>query len=184
MIAFEDFAGPFRGALALAAFNSSGIRHFELTRAGFRQSWWALGLALPFILLGTLCYNRLLVRAGQTPDDVLFALAIDLSHWLGFCGLLWLALGRLQRAHGVEPAILVMNWGRLLSTMLVAPLYLLAAFGIIDLESMKLLWLLLLAYVILYYIFILKVTLDAPWLQAVGLVCIDLMLGVVLSRLA
>lgn len=183
MIGFEDFAGPVRGALALAGFDRTGLRHFDMTRAGFRQSWWTVALSLPFILLSTLCYNRLLVRAGHAPDAVLLAVAVDLAQWLGFCGLLWLVLGQLQRGAMVHAAIMVMNWGRLLGAILVSPLYLLAAFGIIDVESMKLLWLLLLVYVILYYIFSLKTVLDVPWLQAVGLVCLDLMLGAALSHI-
>ena len=164
-------AGPVRGMLALARFHPAAAGWFDHGPLGFRRSWWALPMALPFSLLCAALLNRLLAAQGEPLYALLPVAAADVAGWLLF-SLVFVFLANFLGYRDRSLAALAMfNWFRLFWEMAPTPLYALAGGGLIDPQSFGLLMLLLVIYMAAAMTFLFRVSLGAGYLQAIALTC-------------
>jgi hypothetical protein len=110
----RDNEESLRGSWRLLTFREDAFSGFDVTTKGFRKSWLALALSLPFILLG----NALVSKFTEFGAP-LFAVAVfAMVNWLAGVGAL-VFFGFLTRRTGILPAtITVFNWFALWANIL------------------------------------------------------------------
>jgi hypothetical protein len=103
-----------RSGWQLLAFREDAFSGFDMTPTGFRKSWQALTLSLPFILLG----NALVSKFTEFGAPLFAVAFFALVNWLVGVGALVL-FGFLTRRSAVLPAtITVFNWFTLWANIL------------------------------------------------------------------
>jgi hypothetical protein len=122
MIAGNESA--LRGGWRLLAFREDAFASFDVTPDGFRRSWLALALSLPFILLGNAVVSKFTELGAP-----LFAVAIfAVLNWLVGVGALVFFGILTRRSEALTATITMFNWFALWANILfMLPKLLLAA---------------------------------------------------------
>jgi len=170
------------GALLLARGRVEGLRYVEADMAGAARSFWAMAICLPAFV----CLRLLAWTESGMPPNLAHSFALDLiSFVLGWCGFAVLS-HRLVTVMGLGPrwprAIALWNWCNVVQYLLLVVFSipgLLGAPALLD-QAAQLAgvgWALWLEW------FAFRLTLGIGLLPAVGLVAVDVSIGVFLAGL-
>lgn len=184
-----DFRAGIEAAVALLFGKPGALGRFDVSLDGFWRSFAAIVLVLPSFAISLMAVWR--GQMEQLPAD-----AVDVP-WLGFViervvalGFAWVALpivlaliaGRLGLTGRYVPFIVARNWAEPVVSALYAVPALFFAAGIID-EQMAALLSLPVLLVALHYLYrIARQTLGATISLAIGVVVLDLLLGLLVSE--
>lgn len=183
MITAREVSTSLFGAWRLAHLDAGGLNYFDRTETGFWRSFWAAALVAPIYAL--IIYLRLAdtaVTAG--PLRILLVEAIGYAiNWTAYPLAAWYAVQALGRGERYFGYICAYNWATALLLCLFVPV---AAIGGLELLPKSITA--LLGYVVtfaalFYHFFIARNALDIEKLPAIGLVAIDLVIGVLLQSL-
>jgi hypothetical protein len=175
----RSIASGMHAALLLARGRSEGLRYAESDLAGAARSFWAIALALPaFICL------RLLDTGGVPVPAHEFALDL-LSYiigWLGFALLSRPVVEAMGRAASWPRFIVLWNWCNVVQYLL---LVLAAVPGLLGAPEVaqQAASLVAIGWALWLEWFAIRLALKATTLQALGLVALDVTIGLVLSAL-
>ena len=184
-----DFRNGLDAAVALLVGRPGAIGRFDVSLEGFWRSFAAILLVLPSFAVALMAEWR--GRMERLPAD-----AVDPS-WVGFAaerlaalGVDWVALplvlallaGRLGLTGRYVPFIVARNWASPVVAALYAVPALLYAAGAIDNDLAVLISFALLFVVLHYFYRIARQALAAPVSLAIGVVVLDLLLGLLISE--
>lgn len=174
---------PMAGVARLSLFDRTGLNRFDATPHGFWQSWAALPFAAGPYLVGVQGLGRLAAAAGQKPLDLPTTLAIFITAWLTYAVLFVGLAGLLHRQRSALPTLMVLNWFSLFQLLLAMPLLLLGGYGVLGESLFSLLYWGLICYLFSVKLYVLRVALGATFVQALGLVVVDILVDI-LVRMA
>ena len=169
-------------AWLLARGRAEGLRFIESDMAGAARSFWAAAICLPAFV----CLRLLAWTEAGTPPHAAHELALDLlSYAIGWCGfavLLYRLVGAMGLASRWPRCIALWNWCNVIQYMLLVVFSipgLLGAPVLLDqvAQFVGLGWALWLEW------FAFRLTLGVGMLPAVGLVALDVAIGVLLAGL-
>lgn len=125
MPGFEDIWRYMQGAWLLMMGRSSGLHHFEISADGFWNSFFAIPVALPALLLGWLAIANDLaadpVIFGSRASIVVRLAVIDILAWLVPLAFLALAVRPAGIADRFAHYVIASNWGSALLVWLMLP---------------------------------------------------------------
>ncbi len=134
----EPSVRSIRGAWAALRLDDDGFAHIDGSDAGFRRSWAALLLALPFIMLMALAAIKAVALSNEAgiapklPDIPLpVAFVSGIIQWLLAAGCLALIALVFGKADKIKHLIACDNWITLWLLVLEAPFNLLTAMGLL-----------------------------------------------------
>lgn len=169
---------PLAGAARLCLFDRAGLHRFDATTHGFWQSWAALPFAAGPYLVGVQALGRLAEAAGQRPLDFGSTLAIFMTAWLVYA-VMFLGLARLLHLDRTAlPTLTVLNWFSLFQLLVATPMLLLGGYGVLGEGLFSLLYWALICYLFSVKVYILRVALGATFVQAIGLVVVDILVDI------
>ena len=184
-----DFRAGIEAAVALLLGRPGALGRFDVSLDGFWRSFAAVLLVLPSFAISLMAVWR--GQMAQLPPD-----AVDVP-WLGFVaervvalGFAWVALplvlaliaGRLGLSGRYVPFIVARNWAEPVVAALYAVPALFYAAGLID-EQLAALVSLPVLLVAMHYLFrIARQALGVPISLAIGVVVLDLLLGLLVSE--
>ncbi len=182
MLSAREVSAGLYGAYRLARLDTDGLRYFDASPQGF---WRALVagatiVALPHALL-------LFIRfAGEPepPDGTLFAVVNAISYvmaWTMFPLVMFHLSILLDRRHRYLRYVVAYNWAAVLQNGLYLPFAIAERSGLLPPEAALFLLLLVLLAMIAYSCTVAHLALEVPVLTAVGIVVLDLMLGIFLQ---
>ncbi len=139
--------GAVRGAWYLMALQAKGLAWFDLSAPGYRRSWAAMALSLPFVLYRVAVFNYL-APAKTMPIPLLSVAVFMVVNWMiGVGGLVMFGVLFRQQARLVA-AITLLNWLGLIGNLLLAAVTSLAFAGMSLVAAEQLVWLFLLYYLV------------------------------------
>lgn len=117
-------------AWAVMMGRKDAIARFDLSADGFWDSFWAIPLALPPLLLAWVTSAALLAEGGAA-DGSKFSLIlrlafVDFANWLVPLILLALIVRRIQLSKRFAPYVVASNWGTLIMMWLGLPIMLMS----------------------------------------------------------
>ncbi len=131
-VLIDPSVASIRGAFAALRLDDRGFDQIDGSDIGFRRSWAALLLALPFIALAALAVAKATALEPKLPDVPLLAAFIGgIVQWLlgtGCLALIALVFGKRDR---LKQLIACDNWITLWFLVLEAPFNLLTATGLL-----------------------------------------------------
>lgn len=178
MITAREVSYGLFGAWRLAHLDPRGMDYFDTTIEGFWRSFWAAVLMIPpYIVL-------VLLQLGQRETDwdplrVLLVETIGYAiAWTAFPLAAFYVLAALGKQQRYVAYIVAYNWSNLIQIAVMLPVAALEATGALPGGVSTSLFIAALASILFYQYYITRVALDVDIAIAVGLVFIDLMLGV------
>ncbi len=184
-----DFRVGIEAAVALFLGRPGALARFDVSLDGFWRSFAAIVLVLPSYAISLMAIRR--GQMQQLPADV-----VDVP-WVGFAaervvvlGLDWMALplvlallaGRLGIGGRYVPYIVARNWAAPVAAALNAVPALFYAAGLIDEEIAAILTVVVLLVILHYGYRIARQALAVPIGLAIGIVVLDLLLGLLVSE--
>ena len=173
-----------RGALRLALGDRRGLAAFDVSIDGFWRSFRAAAICYPFFLV--------LIAARVTPavwdaSGAVRILAVEtigyVIAWTAFPLLILQLSGWFGRTHCFLAFMVVYNWAQVPQTVLITIVVLASATGLAPAAAASF-ELAAMVAVLVYEWYIARVALTVTGAQAVLVVVFDVMLGVVLGRIA
>lgn len=168
------------GAWRLACFDARGLVQFNVSIAGFWQSFFAAAVALPIFAFA------LIPPYLRAADPGLFA-AVEALHYIAAWAAFPLAMIPVARflrlTASYIPYIIAVNWTSVLQLALFLPVNVLALFGSLQGDGGAFLFTLILALTVIYRYFVARVALQATLGTALALVALDVVIGLLLSGL-
>ncbi len=175
----EVFAGLF-GAYRLARLDPQGMGFFDLTVAGFWNSFFAAVLVLPSYIL----VLALRTNIADLPDDLFSIVLIEaLSYvvlWLLFPVVAHAIAVTLDKEDRFIPLVVASNWAAVVQMVIYLPVLLVGDLGLVPVALAKLLDVVGTAVVIAYRWYVIRIAFATGALGALGLVFIELMLELML----
>lgn len=178
---FEEASRSLFGALRLARGDRRGLDFIDRTPDGALRSFYGALLVLPiFAIIEAIQLSGRTVEAGALRILVVEALAYTIG-WTAFqTVMIWLT-ALLQRQERYFDFLATYNWVTVVQMTVYFPVALLVGTGALPPGVVGALSWIVTLLLLTYTWFALKVTLDIPGGTAVGLVVVDLVLGVMLS---
>lgn len=183
-IPLNEVAYSIHGAIRLAKFDASGLDYFGDSTEAFWKSFWAAVLIGPFFFL------LLLLRYGETTTGGLFLHNIFLEmlayaiSWLAFP----VVMAALSKSLGCEARyvryIVAYNWCGVIQNGIYLPIAILGFVGVLSTGLANLLALVAICWVLVYTYFVTRNALGVNGTTAMGIVFMDLMLGIVIDMVA
>lgn len=177
------------GAGRLFLFDADGLRYFNASITGFWRSFLAAAISAPLYGLLLVIQDRLVrASAGSEVPPLADRIAVEIvTYPLGWAlyPVAMIGLARLLNVTGrYVPYIIAYNWANLLAVLLALIPHLLYAAGLLEARG-ALAALMGMNFVLLVYIwFVARRALAVPFFTAIGLVAIDVMLGLMLEAAA
>jgi hypothetical protein len=180
-IRLNEVAFSIAGAVRLARFDAGGLDYFGDSTEAFWKSFWAPVLIAPFFFL------LLLLKHGETASGLHFLHNIFLE--LLAYAIAWLAfpvvLAALSRSLGVEARfvryIVAYNWCGVIQNGVYLPIAIFGFIGVMSVPTANLLTIVAIGWVLVYTYFITRSALGVTGSTAVGIVVMDLALGIVID---
>jgi len=184
MISAREIVYGIYGAYRLCRFDAQGLAYFNASPQGFWRSFFAAVLIAPAAFLITaLQIDKAAVQAGP--------LRIALIEGLAYVILVFaypVAVHPLCRLLDREPNyityVIAYNWAGVIQMLLVLPVALLAATGVLPSALANLAWFAVNGVTLVMLWYIAKAALRVPGGMAVAFVAIDLVIGMVVYRIA
>lgn len=173
----EASAGLF-GAYRLARLDAGGLRFFDASLEGFWRSFYAAAIVAP--LYAVLVLIKFAIEVDP-PDAVRYLSVSAISYviaWVAFPFAMFYVCGLLDRQRHFTRYIVAYNWAAVLQNGVYLPMAIAERIGLLAPAPAQFLILLVLLAVLAYSWFVARVALDVPVLTAVGIVVLDLMLGI------
>jgi len=174
----REWVAALYGAWRLMRFDPRGMRWFDLSVGGFWRSFWA---ALP-VAPGYAVIVALEVSGRAQPVDPGWAILVGgLGYALGWVALPLAAipLTRLLRlTPGYVPLVVATNWASVLQALVVVPLAVLDATGMLPADAGGFLRLIADLYILVYLWFVVRTALQTNAGTAIGFVIVNEILGV------
>jgi hypothetical protein len=121
-----------QGAWAAVRLNDHGYAHIDGSAPGFRRSWAALLLGLPFLALAAFAVSKMTMAEPKLPDvPVYAAFAGAILQWILGAGCLALIALVFGKADRIKRLIACDNWISLWFLVLEAPFHFMNAIGIL-----------------------------------------------------
>jgi len=177
MPSLREALGALYGSWRLMRFDAGGVGWFEVSIPAFWRSFWvALPLAPAYAVMVALDLAR-------RPDPIdpgwallVFTLAY-IAGWAAFPIAVAPITKLLRLTRGYVPLIIVANWSAIPQMAVLLPVMLLDASGILPEAVAGGLMLVANVYLLAYFWFIARVTLDTSGWTAVGIVVLNEVLG-------
>lgn len=159
------------GAWRLANRDPNGLHYFELTAAGFYQSFFAAALLVPcHILLVLIQFNGFPGDWGKLWFAEALIYALD---WIAYPILMIWLCRLLNLSENYAVYIIAYNWAKVMIMALWLPLTLVTGIGLVNHAIAQALSLAGFIAVLYYLWFITRTALQAPMQTAVGLVIVE-----------
>jgi hypothetical protein len=133
MPAQEAIQRSIAGAWAVMLGRNDGMSRLDLSADGFWDSFWAIPLALPPLMLGWVLSASAMTEIAGTGGEklsVILRLAIvDVTNWILPLILLGLAARQLGISKRFAPYVVASNWGTLIVVWMGLPVILLSLFS-------------------------------------------------------
>lgn len=165
------------GSFELAQFDATALRRYELSSAGFWQSFTAVLFLAPIFVLGLYLQNTYSLRRGGLPDPYDLALLVALLDWIFFT----LLMIPITRVLGVQDryfsAMTVYNWCRPLAFAFYIPVFAASAAGLTGPGTHFLLIYISITIRSVFQGYILSLTLNIGYGAIFAIIVIDILLG-------
>ena len=173
------------GALRLACGDRRGLASFDTSIDGFWRSFRAALICYPLFLL---LVSTRVEPAHWAASGVFRILAIEtiayVIAWAAFPLLILQLTGWINRTHRFLAFMVAYNWAQILQTALIALAALDRASGVLPPPVGAFAEFAAMVAVLVYEWYIARVALAIPGAQAMLVIVLDLMLGIVLGRIA
>ena len=181
MISISDITRPLNGVLYLACFQVHGFRYIRSDIRSFGQSFFAAGLILPFfIFVGILRFNEQKFDPG-----LLRYIGLDLSayaiSWLIFPLIMLYLCDILDCRKNYLKFIIAYNWTQVPQGVLYTLLIFLGSIGVLSSFLATTLVFFLLIWTVGFTFFITLNSLAISSMNAIGIVLLDFLLGLVIE---
>ena len=180
MVTADEFGRSLRGAADILTRRPQGLAAFEMSEAGFRRSFQAIGLTLPAYIV-SLAVERRALGLADAPvlSDVPLDLLVGAGHLAGFLALplaMIVVLRGTPFAARYMPFVIVTNWVAVFGSLVLAGPSILLLLGIHGPELAGLVTLALAVLVLEAHWFAAKATLGISGWQAAGVTLLGLLL--------
>lgn len=177
MVSFKEISGSLYGVYLIARRDKFALDYFNISMAGFYNSFAALALALPlFALENAIDYKGIQTETGFVPFLLLLCLALVVS-WGGFL----LVLGVLARYIGFFDRfslfVTAYNWAQLALVGIWLPLSIITS-GLFPPEMVSIIYLLFIGASYVYLWQILRITLNLSSIMAAGFAFLEFLIAV------
>ncbi|GHD14884.1 transporter [Tianweitania populi] len=132
MLSSEAIKHSIAAAWAVMLGRKDAIARLDLSADGFWDSFWAIPLAMPPLLLAWLTSTTYLIDGGndQSKLSIILRLAfVDLANWLVPLILLALIARRIGISKRFAPYVVASNWGTLIMMWFGLPIMLMSLFS-------------------------------------------------------
>jgi hypothetical protein len=181
MITAREVSVSLFGAWRLAHLDAGGLNYFDRTETGFWRSFWAAALVAPIYAL------LIWVRVAETgvnagPVRILLVESIGYAiNWTAYPLAAWYAVQALGRGDRYFGYFCAYNWSTALLLCLFIPVAAINGLELLPKPITMLLGYVVTFAALFYHYFIARNALDIEKLPAIGLVAIDLIIGVFLQ---
>jgi hypothetical protein len=183
MISRAEFATAIAGVRGLVRFDARAFGFFDATLAGFWRSYWAAAILAPFT--AAMVARQAMADPPDSPLRFVISQAAGYAMgWLAFPLVMVQIADMLGRRDRYFAYMVSYNWFHLVEIALWGPLLVLGLTGAVPPEAEGLLSLIILAVLLGYEWFIAKTALKVEGGTAAALVAIDLLLNLVIDRVA
>jgi hypothetical protein len=184
MITGREIVYALAGAVRLAKRDPGGLVYFDDSIPGFWRSFYAAVLAIPlhFIMVMAGMPERTLTVG--LPALLLTESIAYVVHWVALPLAMFHICQRLDREERFIRFVVAYNWAALLQISVLAPVALVAGTGLLPDSMAFLLSLIVTGWVLYFQWFIARHALDVPPPVAVGIVVLDLVIGVMVNGVA
>ncbi|HEX6978637.1 MAG TPA: hypothetical protein VF342_05010 [Alphaproteobacteria bacterium] len=181
MITAREISFSLFGAWRLAHLDRSGMQYFDISIAGFWRSFWAAVVVLPaYLILVILRVAERPIAAGPARIAAIELIGYVIG-WTAFPLASWYVVSALGRAERYLGYIVAYNWANVLQVCLYVPVAVVGGSGLLPDAIAMLLGVAAIAAVLYYQYFIARTALDLDAVPAIGLVLMDMILGVLIS---
>jgi hypothetical protein len=182
MPSLAEVARAIYGAWRLMLFDPGGMAHFDFSISGYWRSFFAAVVVAPayvlFVVVG-------LSAAEAEPVDPAWVAMVKggayLISWVVFPAAAILVTRLLGVTGRYIPLIVAYNWSNVPPLLILLPVELLAASGS---EIGATMGTFALLFILVYEWFVVRVALDVPPFTAVGIVVLDVLLGLMIQMSA
>jgi hypothetical protein len=192
-LALQEIGRALDGALALFIGRPAPAGAFDTSIGGFWRSFAAIVLVVPSFAVSIAAEARLSgaaelaaglppVEAGPALSDMAIQATSLLADWIALPLVLALIAGPLGVSGRYVPFVVVRNWASVVSAAVYALPALFFNLGLIGREAVLLLSLAVLVVVLRYQYRIIRIVLATPVAASLGLVVLDLVLGLVVAE--
>jgi hypothetical protein len=172
------------GAMKLARFDASGMNHFEVSTEGFWRSFLAAAIVAPFFGMLLILRHFDADGGGQFLHNLILEFETYAISWLVF-PLVMAGFTRMQGcAQNYVAFIVAYNWCGAIQNAVYLPIAILAHAGTLSSDLANAFGLGAILWVLAYNFFVARTALQVPAGTAVGIVFIDLMLGLMLDMVS
>ena len=179
MPSLAEVARAIYGAWRLMLFDAGGMRHFDLSIDGFWRSFFAAVVVAPayvlFVMVG-------LPSDDAQPIDPAWAMLVKavayVAGWIAFPVAAIFVTRLLGVTNRYVPLIVAYNWSNVPPLIILVPAELLAATGAAVAGTLGTLALL---FILVYEWFVVRVALEVTPFTAVGIVALDVLLGLLIQ---
>ncbi|MEM1022015.1 MAG: hypothetical protein AAGJ09_16140 [Pseudomonadota bacterium] len=169
--------GALIGSFELAQFDAEALKRFDLSSAGFWQSFTAVLFLIPIFMLGVYLQNIYFLRQGSTPEPYDIAILVILLDWVLFVLLMRPITGLLGVKENYFGAMTVYNWCRPLAFAFYIPVLAAGAAGLAGSNTLFLLYYLAVTLRSVYQGYILHLTLRLSLWAIFAMIVLDIILG-------
>ncbi len=179
----RDILVALYGAYRLARFDVSGHKYFDVSNAGFWQSFFAAVLIAPFYLV---LLNLRFAEFDGVPVIRFFALEsiAYVIAWVAFPLFMASLVREIKCEENYIRFIVAYNWSAVLQNALFLPIEIMVLAGILPVDAANLLGLMALAVIVVYIWFVTRTALDVTGAMASGIVCVDFLMSVLINTIA
>lgn len=183
MISRIEFAAAIAGVRGLARFDSRALGFFDATLAGFWRSYWAAAILAPFT--AAMVARQAMLEPPDSPVRFVISQAVGYAlGWLAFPLAMVQIADMLGRRERYFTYMVSYNWFHLIEIALWGPLLVLGLANALPPAAEGFLSLIILGVLLGYEWFIAKTALKIEGGPAAALVAIDLLLNLVIDRVA
>jgi hypothetical protein len=176
----REVASGTYGAWRLALFDRNGIIHFDNTVEACRRSFHVAVFAAPFYaVLEWIRLSQMELASGPLRLALVEAIAYAID-WTAFPLVLWSIAQLLNRADRYYRYIAAYNWSQLLQIVFMLAIGLIAGLGGFSRQATGAVSLLATLAILVYQWFIARTALDLRGPAAVGIVLINVVIGLIL----
>jgi len=178
-----EVASSLFGAYRLARFDPEGLKYFNLSLAGFWNSFFAAVIVAPlFGLLVLLQFGNITLDPAPSPIRFGFAHGIGyVISWTVFPVLMISMAKFLGREVHYARFIIAYNWASVLQNALYMPLAIFAQMGMLSPDAGTFLGLIVLTAVLFYVWFVTRIALEITPGRAAAIVFIDLVVSIIVT---
>lgn len=181
MITAREIVYGIYGAWRLAHLDPAGMQYLDTSLRGFWRSFWAAAVIAPAYALMVLMRIAERQTDGVTLRILLIEIIAYAIGWTAFPLAAWYLLSALEKADRYVGYIVAYNWSNVLQICVYVPLTLIESTGALPTVVIGLLGLASVAAILYYQYFIARTALQVDVAVAIGLVFMDVMIGILLQ---